>query len=363
MDAILYRLLLTGVAIGPALVFTLTPATTIGVPVGIALSAVGSAYAVVSSMRGRMPYVQRSGPALLRRGGLRRARKDLPPIKDQRNALADALSAAVECRAEPEAPPTRATAIARILSRMLTGWQVSDLNELPPDLTAALTLLERLLTSDPGEAGRLAQFFQRPDLVLGLRDETDRIARVRERYDRAFAAFEATRVMQAAYPAPRDLRQALESLGTPDTDLWHRIVMEHDPSDPAQRDAALWCVTQANCDRASVAAYFARLPDGAQLQNAALDGDEAFLQRIKYLISRCNASYYTVQEIAFTPPPDAANRLSQELDALAALTEEARWPDPQCVLRPMEGRAPRPRRTWDLTAGRLTAPPHRSDYL
>ncbi len=363
MDAILYRILLAGVAIGPALIIALMPVSAIGISVGILMSATGSGYAVLASMRGRRKSVHRAGPALMRRGSLRRSQKELPPPDDQRAALADALSAAVEVRAEPEAPPTRATAIARILSRMLTGWKMTDLNDLPPDLTAALSLLERLLNAEPGEAGRLAQFFQRPDLVLGLRDEIDRIDRTRARYDRAFAAYEATRLLQAADPPPRDLGEALERLDAPDTDLWHWIVQEHDPADPAQREAALWCVTRPSCDRASLAAYFARLPEGAQLQAAARAGDQAFLKRIKHLIARCNASYYTVQEIAYTPPPDAIERLTQELDALATLTGQPRWPDPQCVLMSLEGRAPRPRRSWDLATGRLTEPPHRADYL
>ncbi|MGP6087617.1 hypothetical protein [Antarctobacter jejuensis] len=359
----MYRILLTWVAIGPALILVMMPISVIGVPVGIALSATGSGYAALVSLRGKRSSARRIGPALLRRSGLTRARKELPAPDDQRMALADALSAAVEGRAEPEAPPTRATAIARILSRMLTGWKVSDLSELPDDLTMALSQLERLLNADPDEASRLVQQFQRPDLVQGLREEIDRIAADRARYERALAAFRATIRLQATATAPRDLGDALQSLGVPDTDLWHRIVLEHDPADPVQREAALWCVSRPNCDRATVAAYFSRLPENAQLVAAALDGDNAFLQRVKHLISRSNAAYYTMSEIAFKPMPETASRLATELDALAALTNEPRWPDPQSALETLEGRDPRPRRGWDLATGRLTEPPHRADYL
>ncbi|MBW4980983.1 hypothetical protein KZZ07_00385 [Mameliella sp. CS4] len=359
----MYRLALTGVAIGPAFLAALLPAPAIGVPIALAIGGMGSLYALMTSLRGRKARPRPAGPVLLRRASLRRRDNTLPSTTDQRLALADALAAAVDLRAEPEAPPTRETAIARILGRILDSWKVTDLAELPPDLTIALTQLERLLKADPGEAGRIAQMFQRPDVVLSLRDEIEKIAEARATYDRAFAAFQATRLMYAASPKPGNLTEALQSLGTVDRDLWHRIVLEHDPTDPAQRSAALWCVSQPECDRATVAAYLSSLPEEAQLQNAEIDGDLGFLGQVRRIIDNCNAGIYRKQELAYSPDSGSAAALARELDGLAVLNREPRWPDPQCLFVLYEGRDPRPRPAWDIALGRLVAAPNRADYL
>lgn len=363
MDALVYRLALTGLAVGPAFLAALLPAPAIGVPIALAIGGMGSLYALMSSLRGRKARPRPVGPVLLRRASLRRRDNTLPSTTDQRLALADALAAAVDLRAEPEAPPTRETAIARILGRILDSWKVTDLAELPPNLTIALTQLERLLKADPGEAGRIAQMFQRPDVVLSLRDEIEKIAEARAAYDRAFDAFQATCRIFAASPQPGNLTEALQRLGTVDGDLWHRIVLEHDPTDPAQRSAALWCVTQPDCDRATVAAYLATLPDETQLQNAEIDGDLGFLGQVRRIIDNCNAGFYRRQELAFTPDSGSAAALARELDGLAVLNREPRWPDPQCLFVLYEGRDPRPRPAWDIALGRLVAAPNRADYL
>jgi hypothetical protein len=358
-----YRLFLAALALGPAVLLSVVTFSAIGAQIGLGVGIMGGAYALMSALRPGRIAAHRQGPALLRSAVLRRPPKGLPSLAQQRFALAETLSAAVELRSEPDAPPSRATAVARILSRVLDSWKISDLGTLPHDLTVTLTLLERLLTADPSEAGRIAQMFQRPDVVLGLRDEIDRIGRLRTAHDLAFAAYQATRRLHGLHPAPRNLVQALTALSTTDADLWHSVVRAHDPSDPAQRDAALWCVSQPTCDRATLACYLARLPDGAQLQNAALDGDRAFVDRIRNLIRLCNSGTYTRQELSYAPPPHTAQRLAQELDALSAITGEPRYPDPQCVFQVMEGRAPRPRPAWDLRAGRVTRAPNRADYL
>ncbi|WP_323767259.1 hypothetical protein [Antarctobacter sp.] len=361
MDALVYRLVLAAVALGPAAILIAVPVTSAILPVGMVIGGAGSVFALMTSLRGNSP--RRRGPALLRRAALRRPEPDLPSLDDQRLAIANALVAAVDLRAEPDSPPTRATAVARILSRLLDSWNMTDIASLPKDVTLALTLLERCLNADPGEAGRIAQMFQRPDVVLGLRQEIDAIAKTRAAYDRAFAAFQATQVVQAADPAPRSLVEALQSLNTPDIDLWHRIVTDHDPEEPAQRDAALWCAAQPDCDKASVAAYLSRLADGAQLQNAYIEGDTAFLDQVRRIIANCNTGVYRHHGLVYVPAADAARRLTAELDALASLSDTARWPDPQCVFTVLEGHKPRPRPAWDLAKGRPVAAPNRSDYL
>ncbi|WP_417209326.1 hypothetical protein [Antarctobacter sp.] len=361
MDVLVYRLVLAAVALGPAAILVVVPISSAILPVGMVIGSAGSVFALMTSLRGDRPH--RHGPALLRRAALRRPGSDLPPLGAQRLAIAESLVAAVDLRAEPDSPPTRAIAVARILSRLLDSWNMTDIASLPRDLTLALTLLERCLNAEPGEAGRIAQMFQRPDVVLGLRQEIDAIAQTRATYDRAFAAFQATRVVQAADPVPRNLVEALQSLNTPDVDLWHRIMTDHDPADPAQRDAALWCAAQPDCDKASVAVFLSRLADGAQLQNAYIDGDSAFLDRVRRIIANCNAGVYRHHGLAFVPAPDAARRLTVELDALASLSDTARWPDPQCVFTVLEGHKPRPRPAWDLAKGHPVAAPNRSDYL
>lgn len=360
MDVLVYRVVHSGVALGPAAVLAAVPAASAFLPLGIILGGVGGLYALLSSFRREKP--RRRGPALLRRSALRQPEPGLPTLDEQRLAIAHALVAAVDLRAEPEAPPTRATAVARILSRILDSWNATDIAALPRDLTLSLTLLEQCLNAAPGEAGRIAQLFQRPDVVLGLRQEIDAISKARAAYESAFAAFQATQKLQTT-AAPGTLTDALRQLNTPDIDLWHHIVTEHDPADPPQRQAALWCVAQPGCDHASVATYLSRLADGAQLQNAYIDGDTAFLDQVRGIIANCNAGIYRHRGLDYVPPADATSRLDAELDALASLSDSPRWPAPQCVFTVLEGREPRPRPAWDLSSGRLIAAPKRSDYL
>lgn len=357
-----YRLVLIGIAIGPAIAFVLMPFPVMGLSAGVALGSLGVAAAVVSAFRGG-ERPRRGGPGLLRGTTLRHPPEDLPTLADQRTALAATLLRVIDIRAEPDAPPSRATAIARVLSRLLDNWQVSDVAALPRDLTMTLTLLHRVLTADPGEAGRIAQFFRRPDTVLSLRDEIDRVAETRATYDRNLAAYQATQALHAAGSPPPSLACALTRLSVDDPDLWHRIVTEHDPADPAQRAAALWCVAQPQCDRATVAAFLSRLPETAQLQNAAIERDQRFLDLVRLIIRNCNAGAYTRQELSYSPPADAASGMRSELDALSRLTRAPRWPDPQCTFIPLSGLAPRPRPAWDLERGGLIAPPNRADYL
>ncbi|MBT54749.1 MAG: hypothetical protein CMF72_15285 [Mameliella sp.] len=361
MDVPVYRLLLAGAALCPAALLAAAPVSSAFLPFGIVIGSAGGLLALLSSFRPGKP--RRRGPALLRRAALRRAGSDLPTLHDQRLAIAKALEAAVDLRAEPDAPPTRETAIARILTRILDSWNASDIAALPRDLTLTLTLLKQCLKAPPGEAGRIAQLFQRPDVVLGLRQEIDMIAKARASYDQSLAAYQATRELQATAPAPGTLTQALRAMNAPDIDLWHRIVTEHDPTDLAQREAALWCATQPACDHASVAVYLARLADGAQLQNAYIDADSAFLEQVRGIIANCNVGIYRHRGLVYVPPADAVIRLKAKLDALASLSDSPRWPDPQCVFTVLEGRKPHPRPAWDLSSGRLVAAPNRSDYL
>ncbi|SNS18279.1 hypothetical protein [Antarctobacter heliothermus] len=361
MDVLVYRLVLAAVALGPAAVLAAVPTSTAFLPLGIVIGGAGGLFALVSSFRREKP--RRRGPALLRRAALRRPGSDLPTLDNQRLAIANALGAAVDLRAEPDAPPTRDTAVGRILSRILDSWNVTDIAALPRDLTLALTLLKQCLNAPPGEAGRIAQMFQRPDVVLGLRQEIDTIAKARATYDQALAAFLATQEIQATGTAPRTLTQALRAMSAPDIDLWHHIVTQHDPTDPAQRDAALWCAAQPECDHASVAVYLSRLADGAQLQNVYIDADSTFLDQVRGIFANCNAGIYRHRGLVYVPPADATIRLKAELDALASLSDKARWPDPQCVFTVLEGRKPHPRPAWDLSSGRLVAAPNRSDYL
>lgn len=361
VDALVYRLVLAGVALSPVALAATMTVSWASVPLGVMVGGIVGLVAQYAFLRRDKP--RRRGPVLLRRAALRCPATDLPTLDAQRLALSEARTAATDLRTDPKAPPTRTLAIARIQARILDSWKVTNISALPRDLTLALTLLERLLNTDPGEAGRIAQLFQRPDVVLGLRQEIDRIARTRATYDRAFAAFQATRVMQAADPAPRNLVIALQSLGTPDIDLWHRIVSEHDPADPAQREAALWCLEQSDCDSAIVATYLSRIAEGAQLESAFVAGDHAFLDRVRQIVENCNAGFYRHQGLGYVPAENASERLGSELEVLAALSGARRWPDPQCVFTEIDGRAPRPRPAWDLAHGRLIAPPDPADYL
>lgn len=114
------------------------------------------------------------GVSLFRPGTLRRARRDLPDSDAQRDHLLDALyphgGADLPVSVRP-APDSFATARACALFQVMDRFGLAGLEQAGPAQLAELYLLDQVITADPGEAARIAQFFHNPSAVLDLRDQ------------------------------------------------------------------------------------------------------------------------------------------------------------------------------------------------
>ncbi|MGH1415558.1 MAG: hypothetical protein ACRBB0_18865 [Pelagimonas sp.] len=359
------RIVLTGLALIPAVaaVFPLSG-------IALAVSGLGSAYALVASLRPQPIRISRTTPGAHRATTLLRG----PLPKSDRSALPDqsAIShhlmrvlAAANDFQPPGVPLDRDTAIARTLSGFMQGWRTQNLSKLTASQRSELYLINTLLRAEPGEAGRLAQLFARPDTMLDLRDEIDLITLRRASFDRDYNAFLATQSLWDSAVAPRDLSEALQSMASQDIDLWHHVTLHHDLHDPAQRSAALWCLSQATCDRATLAAYFGRLTKDQFLRSPKAQADPAYLAAVQDLIQKWNSGFYKHHELALTSPHSVATMqpfFDAELDYLSAQCDQ-HWPDPHCIFIEFDGRAPRNRDHWDLRSGQVTAPPRQNDYF
>ncbi|MFZ7089726.1 hypothetical protein [Primorskyibacter sp. 2E233] len=256
-----------------------------------------------------------------------------------------------------------------VLTRVMRSWGYTWAGDLPPDLVCELDVLDRLLRAPPQEAGALAQHFVRPDLMLDLRDGVNEIAARRAIHDRNRNALETTQRLwteQTNGASPSGLLPALQAMGVPDPDLWHRVILEHDKADSNQREAALWCIEQPACDRASIARYMADLVTSGRLVRAAQCGDIALLDRLRAVIEAVNDGKYPQAEIALSPRDAVAGedqQFSMALAQLADLTGEARWPAPVGLFTDYPGRAPYPRDNWCLCSGALIAEPRAQDYF
>lgn len=365
MDRITHRLLFSSLALIPALA-ALWAAITFEsdraanlLTVACSLVALGGAMTVPAEVP---PDTRPRGVS-----ALRRVPGDLPPADQQRATVERALQADPH-HAAPLAPLSRDQATALVLRRCVTAWGKSTLPDLTATQMATLYLMTRLLAATPGEAGRLAQYFRRADAVLGLRDEVDAMARARAEWDRNHRLYLATQWLwtrQRHEKRVPTLTETLQALGPTDIDLWHRVVLEHDPVDPAQRAAALWCLRQPACDRATIAAYLAQSALDGRLIGAARAGNTEYLDAIRSIIERWNAGQYRTAELALDPPEaliHAAPRVAQTMQRLSLLTGTP-WPEPKGAFIRYEGRPARMRRAWTLDSGKLKRDPLRDDYF
>lgn len=60
--------------------------------------------------------------------------------------------------------------VAMVLSQVLAQWDATDLKKLSDDQIRELWLVEKLIRSSPAEAGKLADHFTAPDVILAMRD-------------------------------------------------------------------------------------------------------------------------------------------------------------------------------------------------
>lgn len=361
LDILSYRVFLAGLGLAPVI-------AAVAAPAGVVLAGAGSVVAGVSSIRfrhGRSARNQVMLPlSLLRPAVLHKPPADLPGHAERQDLLARTLAAVPS--GERSGPTTRGAAIAQVLRRAMEGMPDSALRHLPASETLTLYLLDQVMRVSPEEAGRLAQMFQKPGDVLTLREEIDRIAWRRSQFDRDRSAYLATDMLwdrrEDAAP-PRGPAGALSALCVPDIDLWHHVVCHADLADPARRAAALWCLSQPDCDRATVSAFFARLVKEDRLLAMARAGDHPGLAAIRQLVEAWNGGTFRGRELAAADRSALEPRLSEMLDQVAEITGGRRWPDPHGIFAPCDGRAARPRPAWDHRSGQLRRAPELSHYV
>lgn len=364
----MYRILLTGLGLGPAFIASLPFSG-----VAVAVSGIGSAYALLASLRPQRIRVNKfttgakRGTTLLS-AQLSDAQTDgLPDHREISRELQRVLSAGKEVQ-PPGAPPSREAVIARaLMGFMLGGWKTKDIAKLTKMQRSELYLICAVLQATPGEAGRIAQLFARPETMLELRDEIDSVDLRRAAFDRDYNAYLATQdLWENSARTGKPLLAQIQSLGSPDVDLWHHIIMNHDMSNPDQRRTALWCLKQKDVDRATVAAYFGRITKARALHKALADGDVEFMIAIQGLIHAWNDSFYKQSLLALLPPYDVAMlkpTFELEIEYMQEHADRAGWVAPHCLFVEYEGRPPRNRDHWDLHIGHLTQPPRQGDYF
>ncbi|PYG31158.1 hypothetical protein C8N36_105217 [Pelagimonas varians] len=361
----MYRILLTGMALGPALAAALPLSG-----IAVAVSGLGSAYALMASMRLEPIRIRkftsggRRAETLLQSDLSNAQKRKLPNQDFMLRELLRVMSVGREFQ-PPGAPPCRDNVIALTLRGLMLGWKTKDLTKLSELQRCELYLINTLLRSDPGEAGRIAQLFARPETMLDLRDEIDAIALRRTAFDRDYGAFVATRDLWTnGADTARPMIALLQGLGAADIDLWHHVVTRHDLSNPDQRRAAVWCLQQKDVNRSTVAAFFGRLAKEQALRTALAQGDTEFLTAVQGLIGAWNDSFYKLSELALSPALDVRTLKPLFEDELEYMQEHAGgggWIAPHCLFVEYDGRAPRNRDLWDLHRSCLTQPPRQAD--
>ncbi len=360
------RIALTGLALAPALV--LLPSPLAGLPLAIGLTGACSAYALLLSLRQSTANsdMARTGTPLLRGAALRSPPVTVPELHHLRAEVSQMLTPAPP---HPlQVPPDAHEALRRALSQVIVAWGRPAPSALSRDELVELFILARLLRATPQEAGELAQAFRRPDAILDVRDAVKEQVARRAIFDRGYAAFEATRQLwrQQGQGAEVSLLGLLQALPSPDPDLWHHVVLQHDPKDPDQRAAALWCLRQRSCDRATVALYLSWISADGRLEQAARDGDRSYLDALREIVGTAAQEGYLSQELALSPKAAVAESgaaVAATLKHVSEVTGDARWSLPKGLFVEYDGRAPMPRAHWDVANGALRRAPDLHDYV
>ncbi|MCT4556708.1 MAG: hypothetical protein N4A61_01485 [Pelagimonas sp.] len=363
------RVFLSGLTLGPAVASIAVPFSSAGsllasaAGAGAGIVALVSSFAPVKAKHGTSAADVLMSPAMRQRLGW-----ELPDWPSMQSAIAEAIRIQPTER-DPISPPDRAAAIAQTLRRLLAQLGCSTPAHLGTDATLVVYVILMLLQAPPEEAGRLGQYFRDPHILIDLREEVDRIDLKFQCFDAGHKAYLATLRLwdsQPPRPAKRPLSDSIRSLETPDIDLWHRVALDHDPMDHEQRNAALWCLCQKQCDRASIASYMSLIARNGHLIQAVRNGDNAYLEQVLAILKAWNNGDYRVHELGLAPEvavQGQATRFSETLDEVQRITGQPRWPDPHGMFVDYTGRMPRSRENWNLKRGQLVEAPLLADYI
>jgi hypothetical protein len=295
-----HRLFLTGLALGPAVALAVGPAAPALLPIALVLTIAGSTYALYYALKDAT--VRFPATSLVRPEVLLDHRLGLPDPDVMRGQLRGTLGTE-EALTNLSSPPDKHQSVAIAVRRVMQVRGHDAVERLSKHEVTELYLLRDLLLADADKAGALAEAFHRPDMILGIRDEVARMAKRRALYEEQQAIFEATQKLWHSVQragGPDGLLLSLQRLAIPDPDLWHKVVLEHDPTCPEQRAAALWCVRQRSCDRATVAAFLAFAAMDDRLIAAGRSGDRIWLDAVLDVIDAWNSGVYKSQKIALS---------------------------------------------------------------
>ena len=296
---------------------------------------------------------------------------DLPPTKHMR-ARVDWLLAHQPLTKAYGAfggePDSVDRAISRVVRLIANTWKKPTSLHMAPEQLTDIYVMDQLLRAKPEDAGRLAQLFRDPSRMLEIRDQIAALGQQNERFNRHKNAYSAMWSMWSnRQNCDHRLSQVdtLAAMSHPDPDLWHQIIAEHDPDQPDQRNAALWCALQPECDRASVALFLALSATQSTLVYAAETGDRVFLDGVHQIIQQWNNAVYHRHEFALDPPElvmRAAGEFDLALTELSQILDIPVWPMPKSAFTEYSGISPKPRPCWDMHNGGLVRKPMVPDY-
>ena len=288
----------------------------------------------------------------MRRGALRRLRRELPSAADQRATLAGCLRHLGEAETAWH-PETAQASRARALEMAMVSLGARELDEATDAQVAELFVLHRLLLSEPGEAGRLAQEFRTPAQILQLRDDLTRAAQKRAEFDRQCLAFEATcEIWESTGTGEQCLLDKLKAMAAPDPDLWHHIVQNYDVSDPVEEQIALWCLAQPQIEKATVALFLRRVLACDRPEEAVRKGDLAFLAVLRAHLSAYPRLKNRTIGIATAADPKGAHAAAMALlSRVAEATGTERPTLPGDVYSGLTGRTVQRRDHWHRQIG------------
>lgn len=338
---------------------------------GIASASACATLAVIAASRDAGKNGGKARARLLRKGALAKLKADLPAVDTQRATVADAMMAGAGVQPivlHLNEPETADAAKAAIVRQAVASFGDGDLDDLPQDQLAELYLFVDLLTTTPGNAGRLAHYFRNPAEVLHLRDQLRQIAEDRARFEQQQITFQSARSFwrSAGKKGTGGLLNSLQSLRFADVDLWHYVVVKHDLTNPDQRAAADWCVMHPNCDQATLAVYIRRMLDSGAFEAAIETGDQDRLAMLRSVILRWISAGSSQQSLVLEASPDAESdmaRLAALIERLPQDTDGPRWTLPTGAFGALPGRDAQPRDHWCLQTGRMRAAPRWHDYV